>query len=115
MSLLDFPPHSVTRYASSNAVDSAAGHVTTYSAGQSGIPCSISTADASTVEKFAQAGQEVTHTIGIVAAVLTAAFRRGDKVIADDTSASFHVEGISLGRSYAGEPALLYLHCRELL
>jgi hypothetical protein len=116
MSLTDFPPHSITRYASSNAADSAGGHATTYTAGQSGIPCSIDTDRARIAELFGQQqAQEITHTIGIVARVLTTPFARGDKAVADDNSANYHVEGISTGREYGGVEKFVYLGVSEIL
>ena len=114
MSLLDFPPHGITRHSSSNAADSAGGSATTYTAGQSGIPCSIDTDRARIVELFGQEmAQEISHTIGIVAGVLTTPFVRGDKAVADDTSATYHTVGISAGRAYGGVPAFVYLGVSE--
>lgn len=115
MALYDNPPHRVTSYTVVSSTDGGGGVTLTYTAAQAAIPCSINTASASEREIFAQMGQVVTHTIAILSSAITTPIVRGMKVVADDTSLSFHVEGISAGRSYGSIPAFTYLHCSQQL
>jgi hypothetical protein len=113
----DNPPHAVTIYGPpTTARDAGGGETITWgTTRQAAVPCLINTASASTQELFAQQGIVVTHTIGIKSDVLTSAVARGDKVTADDNSATYHVEGIRAGRAVGNIPAFTYLECRQIL
>jgi hypothetical protein len=115
MALYDSPEHTVSTYTSVPSTDAGGGVTLTYTLAQSGLACSINTASASEQERFAQMGIVVTHTVAILTADVTTAIVRGMKVITGDTSKSFHVRGISAGRSYGNIPAFTYLHCEEQL
>jgi hypothetical protein len=115
--LYDDPPHAISLYSSTNAKDAGAGTKTTYHLEQAACPCLINTASANTRLLFAQMQIAVTHTIGILSSALTATPQNGWKVVADDTGASFKIEGIRSGRvSAMGTiPALTYLDVSQLL
>jgi molybdopterin synthase catalytic subunit len=112
MALHDNPPHRVTTYTSvTDNDDGGGGTALTFTTAQSALPCSIDTASASERELFAQQGIVVTHKIGILTSAITTAIVRGMKVVTDDRSESYHVRGISAGRSYGSIPAFTYLFC----
>ena len=115
MALHHNPPHRVTSHTVVSSTDGGGGVTLTYTAAQSAIPCSINTASASERVLFAQQGMVVTHTIAILSSAITTPIVRGMKVVADDTGLSFHVNGISAGRSYGNIPAFTYLHCEQQL
>ena len=115
MPLYDNPPHRVTTYTSEASRDAAGGTVVTYTAAQAALPCSIDTAGAGEREIFAQQGVVVTHKIGVLTSKITTAIVRGMKVVTDDRSESYHVRGISAGRSYGSVPAFTYLFCEQIL
>ncbi len=115
MALHDNPPHSVTTYTVVSSTDAGGGVALTYTAAQTGLKCSINTASASEQERFAQMGQVVTHTIGILTSAITTAIVRGMKVVTTDRSESYHVKGIAAGRSYGNVPAFTYLFCEQVL
>jgi hypothetical protein len=120
MALFDTPPHSVTIYGPPTTSRDAGGgeSVTWPTTRQSAVPCLINTATSSTQNLFAQQGIVVTHTISILSGVLASAVARGDKVVADDNSAVYHIEGIRSGRNvrtYGRTPEFTYLEVREQL
>lgn len=115
MALYDSPPHRVATYSVTAARDAGGGETLTYTLVQSGVPASISTASAATQELFAQQGIRVSLTAAFLASVLTTALTRGMKLVAADSGASFHVEGIRTGRAYGPIPAFVYADCSELL
>lgn len=110
------PPHTCSHFApAGHTRDSAGGTTLTYpgSATQADVPCSINTAGASEVERYAQDGIVVTHTVAFLGRVLTSALVRGSKLTSG--SSSFHVRGIRTGRAYGGVPAFTYADCEEVL
>lgn len=115
MALHDNPPHRITTYTSEAARDLGGGTVITYTAADSALPCSIDTASAGEQTLFAQQGIVVTHKIGILTSAITTTIVRGMKVVTDDRSESYHVNGISAGRAYGGVPALTYLFVEQQL
>jgi hypothetical protein len=115
MALYDDPPHSVSTYTPTVAADAGGGDPLSYAVAQTGVPCSIDTASASTVQMYAQDQIQVTHTVAFLSSVLTTPITRGMKLVAGDSGGSFHVEGIRAGRQYSGVPAFTYCDCRELL
>jgi hypothetical protein len=115
MALYDNPPHRVTTYTSDASRDAGGGTVVTWTAAQSGLPCSINTASASEREIFAQMGIVVTHTIGVLTSAITTPVVRGMKVVTGDRTESYHVRGISAGRAYGNVPAFTYLFCEQQL
>lgn len=115
MALHDSPPHLVSTYTLTVARDGGGGTARTYTLAQSAVPASVNTASASEQERFSQMGIFVTHTVAFLASALTTALTRGMKLVADDTSATFHVRGISTGRSYGSIPAFVYAYCEEQL
>lgn len=115
MALYDSPPHLITTYTSAAARDAGGGEVITYTAAQAALPCSIDTAGASEQLLFAQQGIVVTHKIGILTSAITTPITRGMKVVTDDRSESYHVRGISAGRSYGNIPPFTYLYAEQIL
>jgi hypothetical protein len=115
MALHDNPPHRVTTYTSDASRDLGGGTAITYTAAQAALPCSIDTASASERELFAQQGIVVTHKIGILTAAITTAIVRGMKVVTNDRSESYHVRGISAGRTYGSIPPFTYLFVEQQL
>ena len=111
MALHDNPPHRVTTYTVASSRDTGGGTTLSYTAADSALPCSIDTAGASERETFGQQGIVVTHKIGILTSAITTAVVRGMKVVTDDRSESYHVRGVSAGRSYGSIPAFTYLFC----
>ena len=114
MALHDNPPHRATLHSVATTRDSGGGVTLTYTAAQSAIPCSIDTASASEVERFAQMQIQITHRVAVLSSKLTTTLTRGMKLVTDDTSDSYHVEGFSKGRAYGGIPAFTYIYCRQL-
>ena len=112
MALHDNPPHSVTLSRPTTSRDAGGGTAVTYSALQSGVPCSINTAGAGEQELFAQQGMVVTHTVAILTSKLTTAPQRGDK-LTDENGLSYHVKGFSAGRRYGSIPAFTYCYCEQ--
>ncbi len=81
---------------------------------QADIPCSINTASASEVLRFAQMDIVVSHTVAILAELLTdGKGHRGDKIVADGDV--YHVKGIQNGRAMDDIPAFVYFPCEQLL
>ena len=115
MALHDDPPHRVTTYTSTTGPDAGGGTGVTYTQAQAAVPCSIDTASASEVAKFAAQQIAVTHKVGFLASVLRTPLTRGMKLVAGDTGASFHVKGIATGRAYGSIPAFMYAFCEEML
>jgi hypothetical protein len=115
MALYSYPPHRVTSHTVTTSRDAGGGTTYTFASAQSAIPCSINTAGASEVERYAQQGITVTHTVAMLSSAITTAIVRGMKVVTDDTSVAFHVKGIRSGRAYGGLPALTYLDCEQQL
>jgi hypothetical protein len=115
MALYDDPPHSVSTYTPTVAADTGGGDPLSYAVAQTGVPCSIDTASASTVQMYAQDQIQVTHTVAFLSAALTTALARGMKLVAGDSGGSFKVEGLRAGRAYGGVPAFTYADCAELL
>lgn len=117
MSLLDSLTHTVTVYGPQTATrDSAGGtNITWPTTRQASVPCLINTASASEVDRFSQMGMQVSHTVAFRSSDLTSALARGDKLTADDTSESYHIEGISAGRAMGNIEAFVYAHCSQLL
>lgn len=115
MALFDNPPHAVSTYTGAPTRDGGGGTTLTYTLAQAAVPCSINTASASERELFLQDGIVVTHTVAFLAAALTTPLARGMKLVAGDTSATFHVKGISAGRAYGGVPAFTYAYCEQQL
>jgi len=113
MALYDSPPHLVSVYTSASGTDAGGGVQLTYTLSQSAVPCSINTASASEVERFAQMGQVVTHTVAFLSSQLTAGVARGAKLVTDDRSESYHVKGVSAGRAYGTVPAFTYCYCEQ--
>jgi hypothetical protein len=112
----DNPEHRVTLTSlSSTRRDDGGGTAPVFATLQSSIPCLINTASASEVEKYAQFGITVTHTISIKSSLLTATVARGVKATAGDTGVSYHVRGIRKGRAFMGVPAFTYLDVEEQL
>lgn len=114
MALYDNPPHTVSLLRPTTSRDAGGGTAVTYTTLQSSVPCSINTASASEQEVFSQMEMTVTHTVAILTSKLTSAPQRGDKATDSDGN-SYHVHGISKGRSYGSIPAFHYLHCEEQL
>lgn len=112
MALHDNPPHRITLQSSASGTDSGGGVQLTYTTVQSSVPASISTASASERDIFAQQGIVVSHTIGLLTSALTTAPARGWKVL-DESGNSYHVRGISAGRSYGSVPPFHYLFCEQ--
>lgn len=115
MALWSNPPHRASTYTVASSRDDGGGVALTYTLAQSAVPCSINTASASTVERFAQEGITVTHTVAFLSSALTTALTRGMKLVADDTSKSYHVRGIRQGRAYGSVPAFVYADVEEQL
>ncbi len=117
MPIYNHPPHRCTILGPPTATtDSSGGEVIAWpTTRQAAVPCIINTASASEQMLFAQQGIAVSHTISILSASLTSAVARGDKVTADDSGASYHIEGIRAGRAMGGVPAFTYLQVREML
>lgn len=113
MPLYDNPPHRVSHYTSASGRDDGGGVTLSYTLAQSAIPCSINTSGSSTRELFAQMGIVVTHRIAVLASKITATVKRGDKFVADDTSASYLVQGITYGRTYGNIPRFAYFDVQE--
>ena len=105
-------PHTCSTYTVASTRDSGGGTTLTYTLAQSGIPCSINTTGASEIAINSQMGQVVTHTIAILASLVTTTIVRGMKVVADDGN-SYHVEGIRYGRQYGSIPPFVYLQCKQ--
>lgn len=114
MALYDSPPHVANILSSATSVDAGGGTTITYTAVQSGLACSISTASASTVLMYAQNQVQVTHTLAVESRRLSQAVAPGMKVT-DGDGLSYHVEGIRSGRAYGTIPAFTYLDLRQLL
>ena len=115
MPLYDNPPHRVSHYTSASSRDDGGGLTLTYTLAQSAIPCSINTSSGSTRELFAQQGMVVTHRIAVLASKVTATVKRGDKFVAEDTSASYLIQGITYGRAYGAIPPFAYFDVQEQL
>ncbi len=113
--LWDNPPHSIALYSVTSGADTGAGVLPTYTVAQSGIPCSINTTSASTQTLYAQSNIVVSHTIAILASVLTAVPVPGWKAQTTDRSESYHILGIRHGRAYGNVPAFVYLDCDQIL
>lgn len=113
MPLYAAPPHRVSVYTAASGTDAGGGVELTYTLSQSAVPCSVNTASASEVERFAQQGQVVTHTVAFLSSVLTAGVARGAKLVTDDRSESYHVKGVSAGRAYGNVPAFTYCFCEQ--
>ena len=111
MALHDSPPHSVNTYTVESSRDSGGGTVLSYTLAQSALACSIDTAGASEQLLFAQQNIVVTHKIGVLTSAITTPITRGMKVVTADRGESYHVRGISPGRSYGGVPPFTYLFC----
>lgn len=112
--LWDNPPHTCSTYTVTTSRDGGGGTANSYTLAQTGLPCLINTAGASEVERFAQQGITVTHTIGTKASLATTTFTRGMKVV-DESGNSYHVRGIRYGRAFRGIAPLLYLDCEQQL
>ncbi len=115
MPLYDNPPHRVTHYTSASGRDDGGGTTLTFTLAQSAVAVSINTTSSSERELFAQLGMIVTHRVAALLSKFTTAPKRGDKLVADDNGATYHVLGISAGRSYGNIPAFVYLECQEQL
>lgn len=115
MALHDSPPHAVTLHSATSSTDDGGGVGITYTSAQSAVPCSIKTLSAAEIERFAQMGIQVSHTVAVLSSALSVTPARGWKIVTDDRSQSFHIEGIRHGRSYGSIPAFHYFDCRELL
>jgi hypothetical protein len=115
MALFDNPPHTINLLSASSSRDSGGGTSVSYTSAQTSVPCSINTASASEKQLFAQTGQEVSHTIAILASALTTVPERDWKAVSDDRSENFHVVGVRYGRSYGGVPAFVYLTVNQQL
>ena len=109
----DDPPHRCSILSQSSARDDGGGVELTYTTIQSAVPCLINTASASEQAIYSQQGIVVSHTVSFKSSVLTTALVRGVKLVAADSGASFHVEGISAGRAFGSIPAFTYAHCSE--
>lgn len=109
------PPHRVTIYKSASARDSAGGTNLTYSVRQAAVPCSIATASGSEQDRFSQMNLTITHRVAFLSSTLTDGVLVGDKLVADDTGDTYHVRGISRGRSYGTIPAFTYVDVEQLL
>jgi hypothetical protein len=114
MALHDNPPHAVDAYALASSRDPGGGTQSVYTPAQSGVPCSIDTASAAEVERFAQMQQVVTHKLAFLATALTAPLTRGMKLVAADSGETFHVKGIAAGRAYGTIPPFVYAFCESL-
>ncbi len=115
MALHDNPPHAVDTYTCASGTDAGGGTGLTFTLAQSGVACSINTANSSEVEKFAQMGQVVTHTVAFLTSVLTTPLTRGMKLVTSDRGESYHVKGISPGRAYGSIPPFTYAYCEQQL
>jgi hypothetical protein len=117
VALHDNPRHRASLYSVASGTDNGGGTTLAYTLAQSAIAVSINTASASTQELFAQQNIVVTHTIGVLTSKLTSTPQRGWKVVADDTSDAYHVEGIRRGRQSPNGsiPALTYLQVRQIM
>lgn len=115
MPLWSNPPHAVTVYTSAPSRDSGGGTKITWSSLQSAVPCSINTASSTEQELYARRDIVVTHTVAFLSSALTTALAKGQKLIADDTSTSFHIRGIRRGRAYGNVPAFTYADCEQVL
>ncbi len=108
MDLLDNLPHTIDVKTSSSAADAAGGHATTYTAGQSGVRCSINPTGSNTSTLFSQEQIHHTASIGLPTANLSATVKRGDKVVGSN-GYEYHVEGIADGLAYDDCPAITYI------
>lgn len=115
MAIYDNPPHRVSVFGLTTGTSGgAATHA--FAAGQTAVPCLISTASASEAMVYAQRGNiRVTHCVSFKASALTAALTPGSKLVADDTGVNYHVHGTRRGRQMGNIPALDYADCEELL
>lgn len=109
------PPHRITLKSVTSGTDEGGGVTLTYTTAQSAVPCSINTASSSERALFAQMGIVVTHTIAMLASVLTTVPQRGWKATTDDRAESFHVRGIRHGRAYGSIPSFVMLDCEQIL
>ncbi len=115
MALHSNPPHRSSTYSQATSRDAGGGVASAYTLVQAAIPTSINSASSSTQEMYGQQGIRCTHTCAYLASKLTTPLTRGMKIVADDTSESYHVVGIRLGRSYGSIPAFLYADCEQIL
>ena len=115
MALWENPPHAVSSYTSDVSRDGGGGTQLVFTLAQSAIPCSINTASASTISLYAQSAIRVTHTVAFLASAVTTALTPGMKLVADDTSDSYHIGGIRKGRAYGSIPAFVYADCDQIL
>jgi len=115
MPLYDTPPHRVTVLRPTTGRDAGGGTTTVYAPVVSAVPCSIHTASASEVARFAAAQIRVTHTVAFLADTLSVGLLPGDVLQADDTAHRYRVQGIRAGRPYGHVPAFVYCDCEHLL
>lgn len=117
MSLYTNPRHRCSTYTSEPARDGGGGTQLDYTLAQSAIPCSINMASATTIRLYGQSNIVVSHTIGFLGSTITTDLTPGMKIVADDNSASFLIQGIRKGRAAPNNsiPALTYADCSELL
>jgi hypothetical protein len=117
VALHDNPRHRVTSYTSTSARDGSGGTTTTYTLAQSDIAVSINTASSSTRELYSRRDIVVTHTVGVLTAKLTTAWVEGMKLVTDDRSESYKINGLRGGRQSPNGaiPALTYADCEQLL
>ncbi len=114
MPLWDNLPHTMNVYTSTNAVDSAGGHTTTYTLSQTAVPCSINPAGSSNRPNSDAEGMfgqtQIMHNAAIatLTANLDPEVKRGDKVVGSD-GYTYKIEGISYGLAYGNVPAFTYL------
>lgn len=115
--LYDDPPHLISLSRAPTTKDSAGGINIGYVSVQSGIPCLINTASASTVKMYEQQQISVSITIGILSEALTTTPEPGWKAVTDDTGKTAKIQGIRSGRvSALGTiPPLTYLDCSQFL
>ncbi len=115
MPLYDNPPHRITVQSVASGTDAGGGVTLSTTTVQTGLKCSINTTGSSERELFAQEGITVTHRVAVLSSLLTAPIQRGWQIVAEDTGATFLVQGISRGRAYGRIPSFTYLDVSEQL
>jgi hypothetical protein len=95
--------------------DAGGGVSTTYAPILSSVPCSIATASATEIQRFATRQIRVTHTIAFRQDVLTVGVLPGYVLEADDTGHRYRIQGIRAGRPYNAVPAFTYCDCEHII
>lgn len=114
MALWENAPHSVDTHSVTSGADDGGGVELTYTVAQSSVRCSINTVSAAEQLRYAQMQIFVTHTVAFLSSDLTTALTKGMKLVATDTSESYHIRGIRKGRAYGSVPALTYADCEHI-